>query len=103
MIEGCEVREVPLKKGIYDLEEIVLTVDEKTKIIWICNPNNPTGTYIDDRKLNKFINSVHDDALIVIDEAYYEYVTAKDFPKTIPLLKNIKTFLYYEHFPKHMV
>lgn len=100
VIEGCEVREVPLKKGIYDLEEIVLTVDEKTKIIWICNPNNPTGTYIYDRKLNKFINSVHDDALIVIDEAYYEYVTAKDFPETIPLLKKHKNLLVLRTFSK---
>ncbi|MEH7460126.1 histidinol-phosphate transaminase [Bacillus sp. JJ1127] len=100
VIEGCEVKEVPLKDGIYDLEEIALAADEKTKMIWICNPNNPTGTYVDDRKLSKFINRVHEDTLIVIDEAYYEYVTAKDFPETIPLLKKHKNLLILRTFSK---
>ncbi|WP_426980114.1 histidinol-phosphate transaminase [Bacillus pseudomycoides] len=100
VIEGCEVKEVPLQNGSYDLEGIAEAIDEKTKIIWICNPNNPTGTYIDDRKLNEFINSVHDSALIVIDEAYYEYVTAKDFPETIPLLKKHKNLLILRTFSK---
>ncbi|MEN1937938.1 histidinol-phosphate transaminase [Paenibacillus sp. 102] len=100
VIEGCEVKEVPLKNGSYDLDEISVAVDEKTKIIWICNPNNPTGTYIDEQQLNEFINSVHDSALIVIDEAYYEYVTAKDFPETIPLLKKHKNLLILRTFSK---
>ncbi|KEK22897.1 histidinol-phosphate transaminase [Bacillus gaemokensis] len=100
VIEGCEVKEVPLKAGAYDLDEIALAIDEKTKIIWICNPNNPTGTYIDNRKLNEFINQVHDSALIIIDEAYYEYVTANDFPETVPMLKKHKNLLVLRTFSK---
>ncbi|WP_410982911.1 histidinol-phosphate transaminase [Bacillus cereus] len=100
IIEGCEVKEVSLNQGAYDLNAIAKAIDNNTKIVWICNPNNPTGTYIDERKLNEFINSVDDSALIVIDEAYYEYVTAKDFPESIPLLKKHKNLLILRTFSK---
>ena len=73
------MRSIALNNGVYDLEEISSVVDNDTKIVWICNPNNPTGTYVNDRKLTQFIEGISENTLIVIDEAYYEYVTAKDF------------------------
>lgn len=100
VIEGCEVKEVPLNQGVYDLDEIAKAIDEKTKIVWICNPNNPTGTYLNDRKLSQFISEVNDQTLIVIDEAYYEYVTAKDFPETVSLLEKHKNILILRTFSK---
>lgn len=100
IIEECEVREVPLQNGAYDLEEMRAVVDEKTKLIWICNPNNPTGTYINDRRLSEFIRGVNSSTVIVIDEAYYEYVTAKDFPETVPLLQKHKNLLILRTFSK---
>ncbi|WP_459502723.1 histidinol-phosphate transaminase [Bacillus sp. C1] len=100
VIEGCEVKEVPLKDGAYDLEEMSTVIDERTKIIWICNPNNPTGTYMNEQKLNTFLKKVHDNTLIIIDEAYYEYVTAKDFPDSIHLLKEHKNVLILRTFSK---
>lgn len=100
VVEGCEVKEVPLKNGSYDLGEIALAVDANTKIIWICNPNNPTGTYMNDRKLSEFIDRVNSSTLIVMDEAYYEYVTAKEFPETVPLLKKHKNLLILRTFSK---
>ena len=54
VIEGAEVREVSLKDGIHDLDAMLEQVDEKTKIVWICNPNNPTGTYVEKQKLLSF-------------------------------------------------
>ncbi len=54
VIEGAEVREVPLKDGIHDLDAMLEQVDDKTKIVWICNPNNPTGTYVEKQKLLSF-------------------------------------------------
>ncbi len=75
--------EIALNNGVYDLEEISSVVDNDTKIVWICNPNNPTGTYVNDRKLTQFIEGISENTLIVIDEAYYEYVTAKRFPRDI--------------------
>ena len=58
IIEGCEVKEVALNNGVYDLDEISSVVDNDTKIVWICNPNNPTGTYVNDRKLTQFIEGI---------------------------------------------
>ena len=46
IIEGAEVREVPLINGCYDLVGMLGRIDENTKIVWICNPNNPTGTNV---------------------------------------------------------
>ncbi|MEI4802458.1 histidinol-phosphate transaminase [Bacillus sp. FJAT-51639] len=100
VIEGCEVKEVPLQNGVYHLDEIAAVMNEKTKIIWICNPNNPTGTYVNDRKLREFMKQVHKETLVVIDEAYYEYVTAGDFPDTISLLKEYKNLLILRTFSK---
>ncbi|KFM99437.1 histidinol-phosphate transaminase [Bacillus clarus] len=100
IIEGCEVKEIPLNNGVYDLDEISTAIDDHTKIVWICNPNNPTGTYIDERKLNQFIAGISEETLIVIDEAYYEYVTAEDFPETIPLLNKHKNLLILRTFSK---
>ncbi|RAT04438.1 histidinol-phosphate transaminase [Bacillus cereus] len=100
IIEGCEVKEVPLNNGVYDLDEISSAVNNNTKIVWICNPNNPTGTYVNDRKLTQFIEGISENTLIVIDEAYYEYVTAKDFPETLPLLEKHKNILVLRTFSK---
>ncbi|MGG0240362.1 histidinol-phosphate transaminase [Bacillus rhizoplanae] len=100
VIEGCEVKEVPLQNGTYNLDEIASAIDGKTKIVWICNPNNPTGTYVNDRKLREFMREVHKETLVVIDEAYYEYVTASDFPDTISLLKEYKNLLILRTFSK---
>ncbi|MCP1124052.1 histidinol-phosphate transaminase [Bacillus sp. 3103sda1] len=100
VIEGCEVKEVPLQNGTYNLDEIASAIDGKTKIVWICNPNNPTGTYVNDRKLREFMREVHKETLVVIDEAYYEYVTASDLPDTISLLKEYKNLLILRTFSK---
>ncbi|MED0963599.1 histidinol-phosphate transaminase [Bacillus paramycoides] len=100
VIEGCEVKEVPLNNGVYDLDGISSVIDKHTKIVWICNPNNPTGTHVNVRKLNQFIEGVSEKTLIVIDEAYYEYVTAKDFPETLPLLEKHKNLLILRTFSK---
>ncbi|MDM5188983.1 histidinol-phosphate transaminase [Bacillus sp. DX4.1] len=100
IIEGCEVKEVALHNGVYDLDDITVAIDEKTKIVWICNPNNPTGTYVNERKLSEFMKGINEGTFVVIDEAYYEYVAARDFPDTIPLLKKHKNLLILRTFSK---
>ena len=54
VIEGAEVREVSLKDGIHDLDAMLQQVDDQTKIVWICNPNNPTGTYVENKNYFHF-------------------------------------------------
>lgn len=72
---------VPTKEDFtFDLDEMLNRINEKTKIIWICNPNNPTGTMITEDQLTSFINKVPENIIIILDEAYIEFVTHKDFP-----------------------
>lgn len=87
IIEGAEVREVPLKEGQHDLENMLAQIDEQTAIVWVCSPNNPTGTYIPNDELVSFISKVPEDVLVVLDEAYCEYTTAEDYHDSIKIVE----------------
>ncbi|MCW2927583.1 MAG: hisC [Thermoleophilia bacterium] len=63
----------------YDLDAMRAAVTERTRLVYVCNPNNPTGTYVDRDRLAAFIDSLPSDVLCVVDEAYHEYVTAPDY------------------------
>ena len=66
---------------------MVSAITDKTKIIWFCNPNNPTGGIFTKTEFDKVIGRIPKDVIIVMDEAYGEYVTSKDFPNSLELLK----------------
>ncbi|ASN06062.1 histidinol-phosphate transaminase [Virgibacillus necropolis] len=74
IVEGAEVREVELVNGSHDLNKMLAVIDENTAIVWVCSPNNPTGSYIPEDELRSFLESVPEDVLVVLDEAYFEYV-----------------------------
>ena len=100
-IEGAEVREIPLDlDGNHNLEEMLNAIDENTAVVWLCSPNNPTGTYISKNQLEAFMNQVPSNTLVVIDEAYCEYATAADYPKTIELLNTYNNVLITRTFSK---
>jgi len=91
-----EIIETPLKNGFFDLETIVNSINEKTNIIFICNPNNPTGTLLPFEELENFIRRVDSKIVIVVDEAYIEYAeeAAKvdDIVRDYPNLLVVRTF-----------
>jgi len=89
---------VPLVAGSFDLDAIYNKIDSQTKMIFLCNPNNPTGKHFNG--LEKFINSVPKNILVVVDEAYYEYVVAQDYPQTIPLIDRYKNLIILRTFSK---
>ena len=66
---------VPAKDWGYDIDAIVQRVSDKTKVIFIANPNNPTGTWVNKASLEPLLNSVPKTTIVVIDEAYFEYAT----------------------------
>lgn len=72
---------VPLKDYTYDLDSMLKAITKRTKLIWICNPNNPTGTMITEEEIVKFLNQVPENVVVVYDEAYREYVTRDDFTR----------------------
>lgn len=71
---GAKPVEVPLKNFTIDLDFVLHAVTDKTKVIWICNPNNPTGTVVDAQRFLRFLDEVSKDILIVIDEAYQDFI-----------------------------
>ncbi len=70
--------EVPLADFAHDLEAMAAAVTPRTKLLVVCNPNNPTGTYVPVAGIERLVDDVPDDVLIIIDEAYNEFVTAAD-------------------------
>ena len=74
---------VPLTEGRYDVERILAAVTERTKIVYLCNPNNPTGTMIGRGEVDAYLARVPDHVLTVLDEAYFEYVGNPDYPDGI--------------------
>jgi histidinol-phosphate aminotransferase len=84
---AAELREVPLKNLRYDLPALAKSCDGQTKLVFIANPNNPTGTYVTASELQLFLSAVSADTVVVIDEAYIEYTRASDFPKSIDIVK----------------
>jgi histidinol-phosphate aminotransferase len=71
---GADVVSVPLRKDYgHDLEGMLASVDKSTGVVYVCNPNNPTGTLTDRRNLEKFIRTLPESVLLIVDEAYCEY------------------------------
>lgn len=100
LIEGAEIREVPLINGEHDLDGMLEQIDENTAIVWVCNPNNPSGNYIDKERFISFLKKVPKNVLVVSDEAYYEYVVAEDYPDTISLLNEFPNLMVLRTFSK---
>ena len=71
---GGGYKAVPMKDYTFDLEGIKNAISEKTKIIFIANPNNPTGTMVSETQLDEFISEVPENIVVCLDEAYYEFV-----------------------------
>ncbi|OMG44157.1 histidinol-phosphate aminotransferase, partial [Paenibacillus macerans] len=73
IVESADVIQVPLKDGGFDLDGMLQQIDNKTSLIWLCNPNNPTGTYFSHDELFNFLKRVPSDIPVLIDEAYVEF------------------------------
>jgi histidinol-phosphate aminotransferase len=80
---GAAVRRVPLTGYRYDLEAMLAAVGPRTKLVYICLPNNPTGTMNTREELGAWFEQVPEHVLTVVDQAYFEYVDAPDYPDAI--------------------
>ncbi|MCM3617168.1 histidinol-phosphate transaminase [Sutcliffiella horikoshii] len=99
-IEGGKPVIVPLKNGVHDLDAMLAHITEQTKMIFVCNPNNPTGTIVEKESLQGFIEKVPDHILIILDEAYYEYATSNEYLQSIPLLTEHSNLVILRTFSK---
>jgi histidinol-phosphate aminotransferase len=84
----------------HDLQAMAGLVDELTRVIFIANPNNPTGTYLRRNELHDFLRRVPPHALAVVDEAYFEYVDAPDYPDAVGWLGEFPNLIVTRTFSK---
>jgi histidinol-phosphate aminotransferase len=80
---GAGAVRVPLNESRYDLEALLGAVTERTKLVYVCNPNNPTGSMVPRAELEAYFDRVPDHVLTVLDEAYFEYIEDPDYPDGI--------------------
>lgn len=78
---------VPLKDYSYDLKEILKKITTKTKLVFICNPNNPTGTIVTKKEVDRFLRLLPGHVIAVFDEAYAEYVDDISFPNSVEYIR----------------
>ena len=101
IVENAEIKEIPLTaEGNHDLNAMLEAIDEKTGIVWLCTPNNPSGVYIGENELVSFLEAVPNDVLVVLDEAYREYVVAEDYPDSLNLVKKYPNVIVLHTFSK---
>jgi histidinol-phosphate aminotransferase len=98
---GAYVHRVPLNdKMEHDLEAMGKRITSKTRLIFLCNPNNPTGTLLDKDMLRDFCISNDGKAVIFSDEAYYDFITEPDYPSMVELVKEDRNVIVSKTFSK---
>jgi histidinol-phosphate aminotransferase len=80
---GAVPKLIPLRKGRYDLDALLHAVGEKTKLVYVCHPNNPTGTMNTRAELDDYFGRVPEHVLTVLDQAYFEYADDPEYPDGI--------------------
>src|SRR5262249_55706460 len=76
---GATVQKIPLLDHTYDLDAMRAAIGPRTKLVYVCHPNNPTGTANGRSELRDFVAAVPADALVVLDQAYFEYIDDPDY------------------------
>ena len=99
-IMGGKFISVKLKDFRFNLEEIAKRINEKTKMIFLCNPNNPTGTILTKEEINRFMKKIPKDIIVVFDEAYCDYVENKNYINGLPFVSEGKNVIVVRTFSK---
>lgn len=99
-MQGGQTVEVPAKNWGHDLDAMANAITDKTKIIFVTNPNNPTGTYNSKSQLETFLAKVPEHIIVLLDEAYFEYVDKSDYPNGIDYLSEYPNLVVTRTFSK---
>lgn len=97
---GVEARLVPLKHQALSPEAMLAAVTERTRIVFVCNPNNPTGSWWNRATLERFLTALDGRALVVLDEAYREFLDDPDFPDGLEVMARHDNVLVFRTFSK---
>lgn len=99
-VAGATPVQVPLRDHTFDLDAMRAAVTDRTRLIFVCNPNNPTSTVVDPDELARFVASVPSDVLVVIDEAYVEYIRDGLLPDSLALARQYPNVVVLRTFSK---
>jgi len=98
---GSYVHRVPVDENMgHDLEAMAQRINNRTRLIFVCNPNNPTGTLIEKNTLRDFCSSISKKAVVFGDEAYYDFITEGDYPSMVELVKEGSNVIVSKTFSK---
>lgn len=97
---GGKAIQVPLKDYKHDIDAMLAAVTPRTRMLFIANPNNPTGAMNTKAELDRLMNNIRDDILVVVDEAYYEYVTDPEYADSLKHFRDGKDILILRTFSK---
>jgi len=97
---GATAKVIPAVDYAHDLPAMLAAITNKTRLIFLANPNNPTGTYFTEQALLEFLSAVPKDVICVLDEAYFEYVSKQDYPNSIALLAQYPNLIITRTFSK---
>lgn len=90
----------PMPELVHNLDDFASRITEKTKIIFLANPNNPTGTIFKKNQFENFLKQVPDEVIVIVDEAYFEYVDDPEYPDSLMYQKNRKNVVTVRTFSK---
>ncbi len=99
-VAGATPVQVPLKDHTHDLDAMLAAITDRTRLIFVCNPNNPTSTVVPPADLARFVESVPSDILVVIDEAYVEYIRDGLLPDSLGLVRDHANVVVLRTFSK---
>lgn len=100
-LQGGYINWVPVKKDLqHDLDAMESRVTNRTSLVYICNPNNPTGSLLPGKSLRSFCETVEDRSLVFVDEAYFDYIEEPGYPSMIDLVKEGKNVVVARTFSK---
>jgi histidinol-phosphate aminotransferase len=91
---------VPMREGRHDLAAMTEAVTPKTRLLFLCNPNNPTGTMVTADEVDSLMARVPESVIVVFDEAYYEYVQSREFPDSLAYVRQGRNAIVLRTFSK---
>jgi histidinol-phosphate aminotransferase len=97
---GARYVDVPMREYAFDLETMARTLPSDTKLVFLANPNNPTGTMFTAGELDKFLGKVPEHVLVVLDEAYCDYVERADYSRSIDIVRDGRNMIVLRTFSK---
>ncbi len=98
---GGVSKKIPLVDFETDLDAMIDAINEKTKLVYLCNPNNPIGNIVSKDKLDNFVDKIPEDVVLVLDEAYFEYASRNiEYPDGLEVLKRRPNTIVLRTFAK---